>query len=69
MKELRADLAERNIPLISHGDVGCYSLSFLEPFKQPACADPIWSPMTDEEVMTRTLVDLAEGRLRVDQAS
>jgi predicted TIM-barrel fold metal-dependent hydrolase len=37
-------------------DAGRKSMeSFLEPFKQPACADPIWSPMTDEEVMTRTL--------------
>lgn len=34
MKELRVDLARQNIPLISHGDVGCYSLSFLEPFKE-----------------------------------
>ena len=29
--------------------------SFLEPFKNPTCADPIWSPKTDDEVMTRTL--------------
>ncbi|MFP5459396.1 MAG: thiamine pyrophosphate-dependent enzyme, partial [Bacteriovoracia bacterium] len=34
MKEIRADLAQKNISLISHGDVGCYSLSFLEPFKE-----------------------------------
>lgn len=34
MKEIRADLAQKNIQLISHGDVGCYSLSFLEPFKE-----------------------------------
>ncbi len=34
MKELRADLAAKGIPLVSHGDVGCYSLSFLEPFKE-----------------------------------
>jgi indolepyruvate ferredoxin oxidoreductase len=34
MKEIRADLAQKNIKLISHGDVGCYSLSFLEPFKE-----------------------------------
>lgn len=34
MKELRADLATKNIQLVSHGDVGCYSLSFLEPFKE-----------------------------------
>lgn len=34
MKEVRAALSEKNINLISHGDVGCYSLSFLEPFKE-----------------------------------
>lgn len=34
MKDVRASLAEKDINLISHGDVGCYSLSFLEPFKE-----------------------------------
>lgn len=34
MKEVRATLADKKIDLISHGDVGCYSLSFLEPFKE-----------------------------------
>jgi len=34
LKELRGELKEKNIHLISHGDVGCYSLSFLEPFKE-----------------------------------
>jgi len=34
MKDIRASLADKNINLISHGDVGCYSLSFLEPFKE-----------------------------------
>lgn len=34
MKDVRATLAGKNINLISHGDVGCYSLSFLEPFKE-----------------------------------
>lgn len=29
--------------------------AFLSWFKHPACKDPIWSPKTDEEVMTRTL--------------
>ena len=28
---------------------------FVEVFKKPPCADPIWSPMTDADVMTRTL--------------
>jgi indolepyruvate ferredoxin oxidoreductase len=34
MKDVRAALENKNINLISHGDVGCYSLSFLEPFKE-----------------------------------
>ena len=34
MKDVRAALADKNVQLISHGDVGCYSLSFLEPFKE-----------------------------------
>lgn len=34
MKDVRSSLSEKNINLISHGDVGCYSLSFLEPFKE-----------------------------------
>jgi len=34
MKEVRSMLSEKNINMISHGDVGCYSLSFLEPFKE-----------------------------------
>jgi indolepyruvate ferredoxin oxidoreductase len=34
MKDVRSSLADKNINLISHGDVGCYSLSFLEPFKE-----------------------------------
>jgi indolepyruvate ferredoxin oxidoreductase len=34
MKDVRKSLSNKNINLISHGDVGCYSLSFLEPFKE-----------------------------------
>ena len=34
LKDLRAHLKKQNINLLSHGDVGCYSLSFLEPFKE-----------------------------------
>lgn len=34
LKDLRAYLKKQNINLLSHGDVGCYSLSFLEPFKE-----------------------------------
>ena len=28
LKDLRATLKDKNVNLISHGDVGCYSLSF-----------------------------------------
>lgn len=34
MKDVRKSLAGKDVNLISHGDVGCYSLSFLEPFKE-----------------------------------
>ncbi|TNF31778.1 MAG: hypothetical protein EP319_01160 [Deltaproteobacteria bacterium] len=34
LKDLRRRLSEENIDLVSHGDVGCYSLSFLPPFKE-----------------------------------
>lgn len=32
LKDLRKTLNKEDIHLISHGDVGCYSLSFLQPF-------------------------------------
>jgi indolepyruvate ferredoxin oxidoreductase len=34
LKELRGDLSKKGIDLVVHGDVGCYSLSFLPPFKE-----------------------------------
>lgn len=34
LKDLRSDLKKEGIDLITHGDVGCYSLSFLPPFKE-----------------------------------
>lgn len=34
LKDLRKTLDREGIKLISHGDVGCYSLSFLPPFKE-----------------------------------
>lgn len=34
LKDLRGWLKKQNIDLITHGDVGCYSLSFLPPFKE-----------------------------------
>lgn len=29
--------------------------NFIEPFKKPACKNPVWSPKTTKEVMQRTL--------------
>jgi predicted TIM-barrel fold metal-dependent hydrolase len=34
---------------------------FMENFKKPACADPIWSPTSDDELMKQTLA-IAERR-------
>ena len=34
LKDLRQSLKDKGVDLISHGDVGCYSLSFLPPFKE-----------------------------------
>ena len=34
LKDLRQSLKGKGVDLISHGDVGCYSLSFLPPFKE-----------------------------------
>jgi predicted TIM-barrel fold metal-dependent hydrolase len=32
-----------------------YPEEFLEMFKKPRCADPVWSPMTDAELMQQTI--------------
>lgn len=32
-----------------------YGPTFMAMLKNPACDDPVWSPMTDEEVMTQTI--------------
>ncbi|REJ85789.1 MAG: amidohydrolase [Acidobacteria bacterium] len=37
-----------------------YAETFLSVFKEPACDDPIWSPMDDEELLRRTLDELEE---------
>ena len=34
LKDLRRKLEAQGVALISHGDVGCYSLSFLPPFRE-----------------------------------
>lgn len=38
-----------------------YTDMFIGRLKKPPCADPIWSPVTDDEVMTETLA-IAERR-------
>jgi hypothetical protein len=38
-----------------------YSDLFLAKFKKPPCADPIWSPATDDELMRQTIA-IAERR-------
>lgn len=32
-----------------------YGAVFMKFFKEPACSDPVWSPMTDEELKLQTL--------------
>jgi predicted TIM-barrel fold metal-dependent hydrolase len=32
-----------------------YGATFMALFKEPPCSDPIWSPMSDEELLVRTL--------------
>ena len=34
---------------------GKYAEQFMERFKHPPCDDPVWSPMTDDELMNDTL--------------
>lgn len=38
-----------------------YTEAFIARFKKPPCSDPIWSPVTDDEVMKQTLA-IAERR-------
>jgi predicted TIM-barrel fold metal-dependent hydrolase len=42
-------------PAVSYSDL------FIASLKKPACADPLWSPTTDDEVMKQTLA-IAERR-------
>lgn len=36
-----------------------YDATFIDRLKNPRCKNPIWSPMTDEEVMTKTIEVMA----------
>lgn len=42
-------------PIPGWDPIAPFPQMFIEVFKKPPCANPIWSPMTDVEVMTRTL--------------
>jgi predicted TIM-barrel fold metal-dependent hydrolase len=42
-------------PATPYGDL------FIAKFKKPACSDPIWSPVTDDELMNQTIA-IAERR-------
>lgn len=35
-----------------------YPAQFLEMLKEPPCEDPVWSPVTDEELRTQTLAEM-----------
>jgi hypothetical protein len=37
-----------------------YSTTFMKMVKEPPCKDPVWSPKTDEELMTQTIEVMAE---------
>src|SRR5687768_13353300 len=42
-------------PMPAWDPIAPYPQTFVGMAKKPPCADPIWSPTTDLEVMTRTL--------------
>ena len=39
---------------------GSYAPQFLAMFKKPACKDPVWSPMTEDEMMRRTIAEMVK---------
>ena len=45
-----------------------YGAVFMGMMKNPACDDPVWSPTTDEEVMTQT-IDVMERRNMIGMLS
>jgi predicted TIM-barrel fold metal-dependent hydrolase len=42
-------------PFLAWDPKDAYATVFLEAFKRPRCQDPVWSPMTDVEVMSQTI--------------
>jgi predicted TIM-barrel fold metal-dependent hydrolase len=42
-------------PMLAWDPGGPFPAVFLDRFKKPPCADPVWSPVTDAEVMNQTL--------------
>lgn len=45
-------------PMPAWDPIRPYAETFMKLLKEPSCDNPVWSPMTDEEVMTRTLAEL-----------
>jgi hypothetical protein len=42
-------------PMPNRDQAGPYAQTFLSRLKNPIGDDPVWSPLTDEELMTRTV--------------
>jgi hypothetical protein len=42
-------------PFPTWDPAGPYGATFMAMLKQPPCKDPVWSPKTDQEVMTETI--------------
>ena len=42
-------------PMLGWTQLRPFPEEFLEVFKKPRCADPVWSPMTDAELMQQTI--------------
>ncbi|MEG3146971.1 amidohydrolase family protein [Sphingomonas sp. RT2P30] len=40
-----------------------YPVALIDYFKHPLCKDPVWSPKTDDEIMTRTLAIMAKHNI------
>ena len=40
-----------------------YPVALIDFFKHPLCKDPVWSPKTDDEIMTRTLAVMAKHNI------
>ena len=45
-------------PMPAWDQTAPYAETFLGALKNPRCDDPVWSPMTDEEVLSRSLAEM-----------